>query len=113
MSFEDDVLDMPNDRLDALTATHTALCAEALAFFSDKNHDYTNGSGDPFHNLRGATSLGIEPVQGILLRMQDKIQRINTFASKGVLKTKNEGLKDAVLDIINYAVLAYALSQDP
>jgi hypothetical protein len=69
-----------------------------------KNHDYTGGD-DPFSNFRSSEQLGIHPVVGILLRMQDKIKRINTFATKGELKVKDESVNDAVEDIINYAIL--------
>jgi hypothetical protein len=76
---------------------------------SRKNHDYTSGSGDPYANFRTAEQLGVHPAVGIMLRMGDKMQRIRTFAERGELKVDGEGLEDAVVDCINYAVLAYGL----
>jgi len=84
---------------------HTKLCDKARKIMEDKNHDYRGGSGDPFANFRGSTQFGINPVVGILLRMQDKMMRIKTFCEKGQLKVKGEGVEDAILDLINYSVL--------
>jgi hypothetical protein len=74
-----------------------------------KNHDYTGGSGDPYLNFRGAEAYEIHPIVGLLMRMDDKQMRIRTFAERGELKVDGEGLKDAVLDLINYSVLAYGM----
>jgi len=48
---------------------------------------------------------GIHPVIGILLRMMDKLMRVHTYAATGKLEVSNEGLEDALKDIINYTVL--------
>lgn len=85
------------------------LTAEAQSIMHKKNHDYTGGSGDPYANFRGAEYLGLHPATGLLLRMQDKLQRIRTFAERGELKVDGEGLKDAVIDCINYSILVYGL----
>jgi len=90
---------------------HETTCAKALETMRSKNHDYSGG-GDPFSNFRGSEILGIHPVVGILLRMQDKIKRINTFATKGKLEVKNEGVNDAIEDIINYAILIKGMLND-
>ena len=95
-----------------LLETHDTLCAKAKAIMVNKNHDYRGGSGDPFANFRGSSAFGIDPVVGILLRMQDKMQRIKTFAEKGELKVKGEGIEDAIIDLINYSVLAHGMCQE-
>jgi hypothetical protein len=82
---------------------------EAYALMESKNHDYRGGSGDPFANFRRSVELGVEPEVGLLMRMLDKIQRIKTFATKGELAVKGEPVWDAIVDIINYAVLCYGL----
>lgn len=79
------------------------------AILEQKNHDYRGGSGDPYANFRGSTSLGIDPIVGILLRMQDKMMRIKTFVEKGELKVQGEGIKDAIVDITNYSALIWGL----
>jgi hypothetical protein len=77
-----------------------------------KNHDYRGGSGDPYANFRGSVNLGINPIVGILLRVEDKIQRIRTFASKGKLMVENEGVEDALVDVQNYMDLIYGLIKE-
>lgn len=95
-----------------LMRLHETLCAEARSIMAAKNHDYTSGSGDPYHNFRGSSALGVDPIVGVMLRMQDKMQRIKTFAEKGQLMVKGEGVDDAFRDLINYTVLAYGLSRE-
>lgn len=95
-----------------LLTLHDDLCKSAKDLMTRKNHDYTSGSGDSFANFRGSTYLGINPVLGVMLRMQDKMMRIKTFAEKGELKVKDEGIKDALVDLINYTVLMYGLIEE-
>lgn len=95
-----------------LLDTHKALSKAALSIMESKNHDYRGGTNDPFANFNAAPSLGIDPVLGVLLRMQDKIMRIKTYNEKKELKVEGEGIRDAVMDIINYAVIAYCMLED-
>jgi len=69
-----------------------------------KNADYCHGD-DPYKNFRSSQILGISPIHGILMRVMDKIERINTFATKGSLEVQNESFVDSCEDIINYMVL--------
>ncbi len=88
---------------------HEVLCARARELLKSKNHDYRGGSGDPYANFRGSTAFGIDPIVGLMLRMQDKLMRIKTFAEKGTLQVKSEGVEDAIIDLINYSVLMAGL----
>lgn len=95
-----------------LKGIHSDLCEKARTLMLAKNHDYSFGD-DPFHNFRGAEKLGLHPVQGVLLRMQDKLQRIGTFvATEGKLMVTGEAVEDSVLDIINYAIIIAALVEE-
>jgi hypothetical protein len=67
-----------------------------------KGNDYARGD-DPFANFRTAEAIGVKPIKGILIRMMDKIQRLNNYGVVG--KLDNESAEDAVMDIINYASL--------
>lgn len=69
---------------------------------AQKNHDYTEGSGDPFANFRGAERRGITPELGIVLRIDDKLQRICTFLSRGTLEADDESVQDSIDDAQNY-----------
>lgn len=96
----------------SLLNLHDDLCRSAKNLMVLKNNDYTSNSGDPFANFRGSTYLGINPVLGIMLRMQDKLMRVRTFTEKGELKVKDESVKDAFIDLINYTVLMYGFIED-
>lgn len=76
-----------------------------------KNSDYTGGvqAKDALANFKASRSLGLHPVMGLLLRMQDKIQRVRSFVSDGKLRVAGEPVEDAFDDIVNYAILGKAL----
>lgn len=95
-----------------LLALHDELCGSAKDLMTRKNYDYTSGSGDSFANFRGSSYLGIDPVLGVMLRMQDKMMRIRTFVEKGELKVKDESVRDAFIDLVNYTVLMYGLIEE-
>ena len=67
-----------------------------------KGNDYARGD-DPFLNFRASETIGVKPIRGILIRIMDKIQRLNNYGVVG--KLDNESAEDAVMDIINYASL--------
>lgn len=89
---------------------HQIICTNAHNLMSIKNHDYAGASGNtPFKNFESSEKLGLcKTEQGILIRMIDKVQRLNTFIESGELKVKEESVDDACIDIINYAVLLSA-----
>ena len=89
---------------DKLMDMHIRLCDQALRLMKAKNNDYSYGD-DPYNNFRGSEMLGISPIIGILLRMQDKMMRIKTFALCNNLNVKEESVNDSIIDLINYAVL--------
>ena len=90
---------------DELLEMHKDTCEQARKIMAAKNHDYTAG-GSPFANFEGSLYLGIDPVLGILLRVQDKMKRIETFVRQGTLAVKSESVDDAISDIVNYMILA-------
>jgi len=96
---------------DELLELHKYLCCQARTVMEAKNHDYTC-DGDPFANFRASECLGVDPVISILVRTIDKLQRIRTFVTCGELRVKGEGVKNSIVDIINYAVLAAGLIYD-
>jgi len=79
-----------------------------------KNSDYTGGENAPdaLLNFKAASSFGLHPVTGLLLRMQDKLMRLHSFASDGQLKVSDETVLDACEDLVNYSILCKALFVD-
>ena len=69
---------------------------EARTLFQKKNADY----GDSFATYG--------PV-GVLVRMGDKISRLNSITSKGVNLVNTESLRDTLIDLHNYAAMAVLL----
>jgi len=98
----------------ALLKVHTETCRQALAIMDVKNNDYSGGehAHDALANFKASESLGLHPITGLLLRMQDKLQRLRSFANDGKLAVPNESAEDACLDLVNYAILAKALILD-
>jgi hypothetical protein len=69
---------------------------EALELFTKKNTDY----GDSFATYG--------PV-GVLVRLGDKISRLNSITNKGVNLINTESLRDTLIDLHNYAAMAVLL----
>ena len=69
---------------------------EALELFTRKNTDY----GDAFAEFG---------VIGVLMRIEDKIQRSLSITKNGVNLVKDEGIRDTLIDLHNYAAMALML----
>ena len=94
-----------------LLKLHDDTCKACRVIMQKKNSDYTGGKGatDPFANFNASKILDIHPVQGLLLRVIDKIKRIHSFTNDSELSVPNETVEDACDDIVNYAILAKAM----
>lgn len=80
------------DRVEQLQKIQT----EALELFAKKNADY----GDAFAKYG---------IIGVLMRIEDKLQRIVSITKNGVNLVNDEGIKDTLLDLHNYAAMALML----
>ena len=69
---------------------------EGLELFKKKNADY----GDAFAKYG---------VIGILMRIEDKIQRSLSITKNGVNLVKDENIRDTLLDLHNYAAMGLML----
>ena len=70
-----------------------AVQAEALALFTRKNADY----GDAFARYG---------IVGVLVRIGDKLQRALSISKNGVNLVADEGIRDTLIDLHNYAAMA-------
>lgn len=84
------------------------LVAKAQALISIKGACY-NGvqqeAGDTLFNMRVSTILGVtaNPVDGILVRLSDKLMRIVSLTRPGAVNlVTDESLEDTLVDAINY-----------
>jgi hypothetical protein len=73
--------------------------SNALEVFIRKNKDY----GDAF------ATYGII---GVLMRIEDKLQRSRSITKNGINLVKDEGLKDTLLDLHNYAAMGLMLLEE-
>ena len=69
----------------------------ALELFARKNADY----GDAFAKFG---------LIGVLMRIEDKIQRALSISNSGITLVNDEGLKDTLLDLHNYAAMGLMLT---
>jgi hypothetical protein len=76
-----------------------AVQAEALELFTRKNADY----GDAFAKYG---------IIGVLMRIEDKIQRSMSITKTGVNLVKVEGIRDTLIDLHNYAAMALMLMDE-
>lgn len=92
-----------------LLEIHEEMCEEAREIMERKNHDYATDEKSPFDNFEVCERVGICQTElGFLTRMMDKFKRIITFVKRGTLMVKNESVKDACIDLINYLILFWA-----
>lgn len=95
----------------ALLDLHRRLTADAAALLERKAHDYASSTEDALATMKSCGLFGIPPTTGALLRMLDKLGRLSALGAKDP-KVVGESVRDTVLDLINYAVLWYALRED-
>ena len=69
---------------------------EALLLFTKKNIDY----GDSFAKYG---------VIGVLMRIEDKLQRAMSITKNGVNLVNDEGIRDTLIDLHNYSAMALML----
>ena len=69
---------------------------EALELFAKKNIDY----GDAFAKYG---------VIGVLMRIEDKLQRSMSITKNGVNLINDEGIRDTLIDLHNYSAMALML----
>ena len=69
---------------------------EALELFTKKNIDY----GDAFAKYG---------IIGVLIRIEDKLQRYISITKNGINLINDEGIRDTLIDLHNYAAMALML----
>ena len=87
---------------------HTLL-AEIGELHDRKQQDYGTDS-DPFANVRASELWGIPAWVGAMIRLNDKVKRLQTLALRGNLA--NESPKDSFMDIAVYALIASILYEE-
>lgn len=91
-----------------LLASMEATYARCLAIAKKKNADYA-GASDQFANFKAAPALlsGVSVEKGILVRLTDKIKRIDNLLTHDAYVTE-ESMSDTIEDAINYLAILKA-----
>jgi len=105
-NLREDIFTEEGQRRHRDSARFHELIQEIADLHDLKQKDY-GADGDPFANVRASEGWGVQPWVGALLRMSDKVKRLQAFANKGVLH--NESAEDSMRDIAVYALIALVL----
>lgn len=76
---------------------HKKICNDLAALFERKNHDY----GDSFHQI-----FLEEGWPMVRIRLSDKLNRVKALTKGDSQKVQDESLRDTLMDLANYAILA-------
>lgn len=78
------------------TSKYKSIHKEAFELFEKKNSDY----GDAFAEYG---------IIGVLVRMGDKIKRLQTIEKNKIILTSDERMRDTLMDLHNYSAMALML----
>jgi len=94
--------------IDPLSQRFIDILDELKELYFRKQSDYGKPE-DLFSNLRGATDWGVPQWVGAMIRANDKIRRLQTYAIQGNLL--NESVEDAFNDLAVYTIIARVLRE--
>lgn len=95
-----------------LLELHETISDQAFSVMQFKNNDYAD-TADALFNLRQCEALGLCSMeQGILIRITDKLARLSNVTAGKSLAVKDEGVRDTIVDLVNYAVLLAAAIEE-
>ena len=79
--------------------------------YEAKDSDYS-ASGLPMGNLRKCEDAGIDAWRGCLVRIGDKMSRLENFLKEKEYLVISEKAEDTVIDLANYAILMSCLIEE-
>jgi hypothetical protein len=81
------------------------------AVYEAKDNDYS-ATGLPMGNLRKCEDAGIDSWRGCLVRIGDKMSRLENFLKEKEYLVISEKAEDTVIDLANYAILMSCLIEE-
>src|SRR5699024_3312453 len=93
--YEEESLKELTEPLD-LIEQHKRICERLNKVYADKNHDYGNSFGETYEKYGDISAL---------VRISDKMNRIEQLVQTGEQKVKDEALGDSILDMANYLIM--------
>jgi len=79
--------------------------------YEAKDSDYS-ATGLPMGNLRKCEDAGIDAWRGCLIRIGDKMSRLENFLNEKDYKVVSEKAEDTIVDLANYAILMSCLVEE-
>jgi len=79
--------------------------------YEAKDNDYS-ANGLPMGNLRKCEEAGIDAWRGCLVRIGDKMSRLENFLKEKEYLVISEKAEDTVIDLANYAILMSCLIEE-
>jgi len=79
--------------------------------YEAKDYDYS-ATGLPMGNLRKCEDAGIDAWRGCLVRIGDKMSRLENFLKEKEYLVISEKAEDTVVDLANYAILMSCLLEE-
>jgi hypothetical protein len=79
--------------------------------YEAKDNDYS-ATGLPMGNLRKCEDAGIDAWRGCLVRIGDKMSRLENFLKEKEYLVISEKAEDTVIDLANYAILMSCLLEE-
>jgi len=95
-------------------------CAEEVERIFEQMHDVLvmkaadyDGDNLRYTNLRAVEAMGIPAYKGALIRMTDKMSRLQSLAkSQAAPAVTGETFEDTLIDLANYAVICLTLYRE-
>ena len=90
---------------------HKEFCDKMIAIVGAKNHDYSGNEENALYNFLAADRFTTAEI-GLLVRMTDKMSRVESFVKHGVYLVDDEKVEDTLLDLANYAAIMAAVVKE-
>ena len=100
--------------MNPLVQSIRSIFQNCIAIVEAKNADYSS-QANPFANFEHCERLHVPAHVGILIRVQDKIARLENLLSIGAAapKVQDETIDDTIDDAINYLAILRAKRKTP
>ena len=107
--FYDKIISQIKQRFEDETAIN--ILDNMQSVYEAKDNDYS-ATGLPMGNLRKCEDAGIDAWRGCLVRIGDKMSRLENFLKEKEYLVISEKAEDTVIDLANYAILMSCLIEE-
>lgn len=92
---------------------YLALLADMADLHRRKSAGYSGADNpDAWHNFRRAERIGVPAHMGALLRMLDKVSRVETLIRDPDSEQVGEAIEDTLVDLAAYALITVCLRRE-